>query len=285
MLTIKVEATSANICVGFDVLGLSLDIYNEFTFELKNEFSFKGFDKQYSNINNNLVYDAYKKVFDIVKAKTLPVEIGYKGDIPVSRGLGSSSSLIVAGVFAANYFLNNKFSKDELFQICASMEGHPDNVAPAIYGGLVASYKVSDTYKHVSYNVSKDLNFYVIIPPFKISTAEARKVLPKELSYSDINNNLSRIVNIPYAFENGDICMLKDLFNDKLHEPYRAKLIKGFDEIKAEALKNNSCLSISGSGSTMLLITKDNEILNKIDTLGYKVLKVNVGSGVKVGEW
>ena len=95
MFTIKVEATSANICVGFDVLGLSLDIYNEFTFELKNEFSFKGFDKQYSNINNNLVYDAYKKVFDKVNVKPLPVEIGYKGDIPVSRGLGSSSILIV----------------------------------------------------------------------------------------------------------------------------------------------------------------------------------------------
>lgn len=284
MLTIKVEATSANICVGFDVLGLSLDIYNEFTFELKNEFSFKGFDKQYSNINNNLVYDAYKKVFDKVNVKPLPVEIGYKGDIPVSRGLGSSSSLIVAGVFAANYFLNNKFSKDELFQICADMEGHPDNVAPAIYGGLVASYKANDIYKHICYDVSKDLSFYVIIPPFKISTHDARKVLPTELSYKDINNNLSRIVNIPYAFKNGDINLLKDLFNDKLHEPYRAKLIKGFDEIKAEALKNDSCLSISGSGSTMLLITKDKKAIEKINTLGYKVLAVNVGTGVKVGE-
>lgn len=146
MLRIRVEATSANVCVGFDVLGIALNLYNEFTFEKSDEFKFKGFLPEFSNIKNNMVYDSYIEVFKQLKKEPIPVTIGFNGDIPVSRGLGSSSSLIVAGVFAANEMLNRPLSKNECFDICARIEGHPDNVAPAIYGGLVASYKKDDSY-------------------------------------------------------------------------------------------------------------------------------------------
>ena len=95
MLQVKVPATSANLCVGFDVLGLALSLYNTFTFEKSNEFEFFGFDDEFNNINNNLVYDSYKYTFDKLGRELIPVRIGFKGDIPVSRGLGSSSSLIV----------------------------------------------------------------------------------------------------------------------------------------------------------------------------------------------
>ena len=138
--------------------------------------------------------------------------------------------LILAGVFAANIMLDNPLTKDECFNICARLEGHPDNVAPTVYGGLVASYKKDETYCPIKYEISDDLKFIVIIPKYKLSTHDARNVLPKELSYSDIVNNLSRIVNIPKAFREGNLELLKDLFNDKLHEPYRKKLIKEYDE-------------------------------------------------------
>lgn len=280
MFKVIVNATSANLSIGFDVLGLALDIKNEFGFSKSDSFNFVGFDKEFSNKENNLVYFSYKKVFDILNKKIIPVTISFKGEIPISRGLGSSSSLIVAGVFGANQILNNPLTKDELFNICAEIEGHPDNVAPAIYGSLVASYKKGNKYIPNIYNVSNKLKFAVIIPEYPISTNEARLVLPKELNYADIINNLSRIINIPKAFNDGDIKLLQDLFNDKLHEPYRGKLIKDFDEIKKIALENNSALSISGSGSTMLLITYDYKVLNLFKKFNYEIKEVDLGSGV-----
>ncbi len=284
MFRIKVNATSANLSVGFDVLGLALDISNEFTFEYASEFKFKGFEKKYQTVDNNLVYDSYIKVFEKLNKKPIPVEIGFKGDVPVSRGLGSSSTLIVAGVFGANKILGDVLSKDELFEICAEIEGHPDNVAPAIYGSMVASFKYEGKFIPNIYPVSKDLKFMVIIPPFKLSTAKAREVLPKSLSISDTVSNLSRIVNLPRAFETGDVAMLKKLFLDKIHEPYRGTLIEGYDRLR-EICKDLDCAcAISGSGSTMIVISKDYSNLDKFKELGYEIRKVSVGSGIEIWE-
>jgi len=282
MLRIKVEATSANLCVGFDTLGMALDVYNEFTFEKSEKFEFKGFLDKYSNIDNNLVYDSYVHLFKLKNKKPIPVRIGFKGDIPVSRGMGSSSSLIVAGVFAANYFLGNPYTKDELFTVCANIEGHPDNVAPAIYGNLVASFKYDNEYYKVVYNVSDKLKFSVIIPDNPVSTESARGVLPKKYDKADIVNNLSRIVNIPKAFEMGDIDLIKKLFIDKIHEPYRKKLIREYDDIKKIINKYDATMAISGSGSTMLIISKDYEFEKELSSYNYK--RVNVGLGVNISE-
>lgn len=282
MLKVKVEATSANVCVGFDVLGIALNLYNEFTFKEQEEFSFKGFLDEFSKKETNLVYESYKKVFDLRGEKPIPVEIGFKGDIPVSRGLGSSSSLIVAGIFAANYFLKNKYTKEELFDIAAMLEGHPDNVAPAIYGGLVASYKKGDKYYPNLYAINKDLRFTVVIPKNKVSTHDARGVLPKELPYSDIVWNMSRIINLPRAFSDGNITLLKDLFDDRLHEPYRKKLILEYENVKNVVDKYDCAFAISGSGSTMLIISKDLEFLDELKKLGLDIKTLEVGSGVKM---
>lgn len=284
MLKVKVEATSANVCVGFDVLGIALNLYNEFTFKEQEEFSFKGFLDEFSKKETNLVYESYKKVFDLRGEKPIPVEIGFKGDIPVSRGLGSSSSLIVAGIFAANYFLKNKYTKEELFDIAAMLEGHPDNVAPAIYGGLVASYKKGDKYYPNLYAINKDLRFTVVIPKNKVSTHDARGVLPKELPYSDIVWNMSRIINLPRAFSDGNITLLKDLFDDRLHEPYRKKLILEYENVKNVVDKYDCAFAISGSGSTMLIISKDLEFLDELKKLGLDIKTLEVGSGVKMGD-
>lgn len=284
MLKIEVEATSANICVGFDVLGLALDLKNTFTFTKASTTSFEGFKEEFSTKETNLVYEAYKLVFDKAKEDIVDVKIGYKGDIPLSRGLGSSSSLIVAGIFAANYFLNNKYTKDELFLFATELEGHPDNVAPAIYGGLVASYKNIDGYHPIKYETSSDLKFTVLIPPYEVSTKMARNVLPKSLEYKDIVWNLSRIVNIPYAFKNGDISLLKDLFNDKLHEPYRKELIKDYDKVY-HILKDKECaMAISGSGSCMLVVSKDLSFIKELENLDLKIKTLNVGVGVSLEE-
>lgn len=280
MLKVIVEATSANLCVGFDVLGLALDLKNTFTFKRSNEFSFLGFDKEFQTKENNLVYEAYKMVFDYANEKEVPVEISYSGDIPLSRGLGSSSSLIVAGMVGANYFLNNKFDKDTLFQLSTKLEGHPDNVAPAIYGGLVASYKKDGIYYPNLYEVSKDLKFTVLIPSYPVSTNEARKVLPKTLEYKDIVWNMSRIINIPRAFKDGNIKLLKDLFDDKMHEPYRKLLIKDYEPIKEILDKKDCAFCISGSGSCMLVVSKELDFIKDLSSFDVKIKTLSVGVGV-----
>ena len=282
MLRIKVEGTSANLCVGFDTLGMALNVYNEFTFEESSDFGFKGFLEKYANINNNLVYDSYIYLFKKQNKKPVPVVIGFSGDIPVSRGMGSSSSLIVAGVFAANYFLGNPYTKDELFSICANIEGHPDNVAPAIYGSLVASFKYEDNYYPNIYKVSDKLKFGVVIPSTPISTKKARGVMPKSYKREDIVNNLSRIVNLPKAFEEGNIDLIKMLFIDKIHEPYRKKLIKEYDELKNLLDGKDIAISISGSGSTILIISTNYDYEKLLE--GYNFKKVSVGSGVAISE-
>lgn len=284
MFLVKVNATSANVCVGFDVLGLALDLANEFTFEVSDEFAFKGFEQKYCNKESNLVYQAYIKYFEYIKIKPVKVEISFSGNIPVSRGLGSSSSLIVAGVFAANHIMNDMLSKDELFKICSMIEGHPDNVAPAIYGGLVASYKNENGYTQISYPVNEKLKFTAVIPSKMVSTNDARRVLPKSLSYKDVVHNLSRIVNLPKAFNDGDLSLLCDLFDDRLHEPYRAKLISCYNEVKNICLQNGCACAISGSGSTMLVISYSDDIKSKLKGIDAEVLPLNLGEGVQIRE-
>ena len=173
MLQIKVPATSANLCVGFDVLGLALSLYNTFTFEKSDDFEFTGFEEEFCCKENNMVYDSYKYTFEKASMPIVPVRIGFNGQIPVSRGLGSSSSLIVAGVFAANYFMQNKLKKQELFDITVELEGHPDNVAPCIYGGLC----IINNGELLKFNISNKWNFGIWLMNNRVSTNEARKIL------------------------------------------------------------------------------------------------------------
>ncbi len=290
MLQVKVAATSANVCVGFDVLGLALDLYNTFYFEKSDRFEFSGFKDEFSSEETNLVCQAYKFFFENIKEAPIPVRIGFGGDIPVSRGLGSSSSLIVAGIFAANKISGKNKTKRYCFDLCAKMEGHPDNVAPAIYGDLIASYKTDNGYKHEKYSINKDLKFITIIPSYELKTEDARKVLPKELDYKSINVNLSRIINLPRAFYSGNVEKLIDLFHDTLHEPYRGKLIKDYNDVKELANKYNLAFAISGSGSTMIAIynEKTNEekdianFKNGLEKLGLEYKELKVGKKVEI---
>lgn len=276
MLKIRVCATSANLSVGFDVLGLALDLKNEFSFKPANEFSFIGFEDQYCN-EKNLVYLGYCATFKKANKKPVPVQMGFSGNIPISRGLGSSSSLLVAGVFAANEYLNHHFNKEELFNICVELEGHPDNVAAAIYGGLVASYFDGKKYHGITYEVSPQLKFNVIVPPYEVSTVAARSVLPRKIEYDNIVYNLSRIIHIPLAFKTGDMKLLKVLFDDKLHEPYRENLVPDFRYYK-DNLKD-CAVALSGSGSSIFVIGNMNpSILKK----GHILYQLPIGSEIEI---
>lgn len=279
MIRIKVPATSANFCIGFDTLGVALSIYNEYSFD-KSDYDFlEGFENLYMN-ENNLVLTSYKKFFTEFNISYIPVKIKQiKQNIPNSRGLGSSAACIIAGILAANRISKSDFDKEILLSLACKIEGHPDNVAPCLLGGFVASI-VDERVNTIKYKVSSKLKFNVFIPDFKLSTEEARKVLPETYSRCDVVHNLSRMAFLSDALKNGNFETLKLILDDKIHEPYRTKLIPNAIDLKEEINKEDAILIISGSGSTMLSISLNDvratseyfkKIKVKIDNTGSKI--------------
>ncbi len=276
MKVVRTFSTSANIGPGFDCLGICFDLYNDYSFEVNDEYLLTGFDEKYLDPKRNLIIQSYEKVFNKLNKELIYIKLDQiVQNIPTSRGLGSSASCIVSGVMMANNVLGNILSKDEIFQIASEIEGHPDNVAPLIYGGFTCSFK-DEEYIKVELDINPTFNFMVCIPPFELSTALARSVLPKEISVKDAVFNMSHLVATIKALENGDMGLLKSGKQDLIHEPYRYKLIKDSDVVIDYANNNNAVCLISGAGSTLLLIS--NNKINKIDQLKdwrFEEVKVN----------
>lgn len=224
-----------------------------------------------------------KKTYEYANKEEIKAKIKLiKSDVPNTRGLGSSATCVVCGVMAANKLLGDILKKEDMLQIATYLEGFPDNVTPALYGGLTASY-ITDTniVKTIKYSIHKDLRFLACIPPLKISTKESRRRLPHELSYEDIVYNTSRLVNLPYAFLSGDLNLIKDILSDKMHEPYRIPQIHGAEIIKNFAKERNLPVFLSGSGSTMIIIFENDIDYKELEPLGWEYLILeedNVGA-------
>lgn len=276
MKIVRTFATTANLGPGFDAFGLCLDLYNDYIFEISNEYIIEGFDERFSSPANNLIIQSYEKVFEVLDEPIIPIKlVEVVQNIPTSRGLGSSASCILAGVLIANDILHNgnALSQDMIFQIASSIEGHPDNIAPLLFGGLTCSFK-NDKYYTIKSEVSNKFRFTLCIPPFELKTSDARRVLPKEVSMSDAVSNISHSVALFKALELGDMELLKNANIDKLHQDYRFPLIKGSEYFIEFAKNNNATCMISGAGPTILLIS--NKTLNiQYDGWEIKELKVN----------
>lgn len=255
---IIVPATSANLGPGFDCLGVSLDLYNHFFLKRteSEKYEFIGVKEEFQN-DNNLVIVAAKATYSYLKIKEIPFSLEIKEEVPVSRGLGSSATCIIAGIVGAMLIGKKKLTDEEIINIATSIEGHPDNVVPAYYGSLNASFVEGNNVYHTIYDVDEGLCFNLLVPPFEMSTKESREVLPKEISYKDMVYSMSRAISIPKAMEEGDFEKLYLLLNDKIHEPYRMPLINGSDDFIKFAKKNELPICLSGSGSTLLVISND----------------------------
>lgn len=259
MIKFKVPATSANIGSGFDCLGIAFSFYNEYKIEKSKKMLIDGCDPAFTT-KDNLFNIAFNKTMKKLNKKG-SYHVNYFPTIPASRGLGSSASVIVAGCKTANllYGSNKKLSDDEIFQIASEIEGHPDNVAPAIFGGLTASIKLENGhFYHKNFKVSKKLYFTVLIPDFKTSTEKARKLLPKQYKKEEVIQMIPHSILTVEALQNGDFNLMKNVCKDFVHEPYRKKMIKDYDAIKKAVEKNgDAVLLISGSGPTLLTISKN----------------------------
>ncbi|WP_125764158.1 homoserine kinase [Companilactobacillus hulinensis] len=267
MIRIKVPATSANIGVGFDALGLAVSFYGTVYFDTSDEkLEIVGCPKKYQN-DHNLIYLAFKRACKYIKKPVPNLKIIVNNDIPIARGLGSSAVCIVAGLKGASVWFENALSDEEILNIATKMEGHPDNVSPAIYGGMCASINDDGDIHVAQYEINKKLNFIAMIPNYPISTHAAREVLPDKMSYADAIYQIGHLGVLIKALELGDFKMIQSAIVDRMHEPYRKALIPDYDKIAKICKDNNSILYISGSGSTLMAISKEENIDNLFDNV------------------
>ena len=265
MVKVTVPASTANIGPGFDTLGLALNLYNEYIFEkIEKGLIIEGCPEIYNN-KDNLVYKSFEITAEKLGKKINGIKIRMNTNIPVSRGLGSSSSCIVGGVFGANALLYGGLSKEELFEIAVMIEGHPDNIAPCVYGGLTASMVEKEKPYTVQYSISDKLKFCALIPNFETSTKEARKILPKKVAFSDAVFNISRVSVLLKALETGDMNLISMALKDKLHQIYRSTLIHECDDVSEICIVDgSSAIFVSGSGPTLMNIITDDKFPEKI---------------------
>lgn len=276
---ISVPATSANLGPGFDALGLAVDLAN--TCEFKITETAEKFEK---NVKENLIYSSYKYAFDFYNEEAIPIEIDLCINIPLSRGLGSSAVCIVMGIMAAFSVMKRDFDKKEILKIATEVEGHPDNVSPAIFGGANVSILKDDVFME-KFEISNKFKFLAIIPEFELSTRDARQALPKEYIKEDAVFNISRVSMLILSLMSGNEENLKVALEDKIHEPYRYKLIPEIEKIE-KIIKDSNAIGhyLSGAGSTIMLILNsddeatESEIKEKLNCLSnsYRVMPLEI---------
>lgn len=262
MIRVTVPATSANVGAGFDALGLAVSLYNTVQFEQSDRLEILSADGSIIPRGpSNLVYRSVKTVFDQLDKPLPGLRITQTNAIPMARGLGSSSACIVAGILGANAMLGGPMTPRQMLTLATAIEGHPDNVAPAMLGGFVASaYDEGQVYS-VKKKISPDLAFAAFIPNFKLLTEKARAALPQQVAHKDAVYNLSRAALATAAFCDGEYELLRVATKDALHQQYRLPLVPGGEELFELAAELGAyAVYLSGAGPTILAVVhRENE--------------------------
>lgn len=293
LITFKIPATSANIGSGFDSVGLALNLYNEIhIYENDNskkiEFEIFGEGENEISKKDNMIYSAMKLVFKKLKSKP---NKGYIikciNRIPLSRGLGSSSAAIIGGLLCSNFILGNKLKiEKDILNMAVQIEGHPDNVAPAILGGIISGVvKKEEDFKYIKIKPPRNLKAIVSIPDFYLSTEIARNILPKEITRKDAIFNISRAALLTSALFSNRLDLLEIATEDKIHQDYRAKFIPNLNQLFKETKKAGAySVTISGAGSSILALAKDDKnIIEKVSKAMHSSFKKkNINSIIKV---
>ena len=263
---VTVPATSANIGVGYDCLGVALDYYLELIVSESENIEYLENGKKFSiPLEENYIYSTIKLIEEKYNKKVpnYKVEI-IKNEIPVSRGLGSSSSAIIAGILIADKFLGGILSEEDIAKLATEIEGHPDNVLPAIFGGMILATHDSENFYYSRIPFDDNVYFYVMIPDFELSTEKARAVLPKEYKVSDLISNASKLGLLIDSFHRKKYDDLRFLLDDKVHQPYRFSMINNSEDIFNYSEKHGALGEyISGAGPTLISLNyKDEEFFS-----------------------
>lgn len=259
MIKVRIPATSANIGSGFDSLGLAVGMYNYVYLRETEGLSILSRDGADIPLDEeNLVYKTVHSLYELCGKTLKGLEIEQISNIPSARGLGSSSACIIGGLVGANEMMSCPLSHDEIIDIAATMEGHPDNSTPALLGGLITAVLDNGKVYYVKQEVHTDLKFAAIIPDFELKTTLARQVLPEQLAHTDARFNLSRAALMAVSLYSGKYENLRVAADDRLHQPYRLELIPHAKQVMDMCYVNGAYASyISGAGSTIMSIVND----------------------------
>lgn len=264
MIRIQVPATSANLGSGFDSLGIALTLYNQVWMEESDAIDISCKDGvAVPTDENNLIFWAARRLYELCGRKLPGMKIIQLNNIPMARGLGSSSACIVAGIMGANRILGTPLGRQDLINLAAEIEGHPDNTTPAIEGGLAASAIEAGRVYSVSVPVSEKIRFALFIPPFELKTEMARSVLPQQYSRADAVYNLSRSALMAASLFSGRLENLRVAVQDKIHQPYRSGLIDHLDDVFRLSYELGSLGTyISGAGPTIIAMVPADQAEN-----------------------
>ena len=263
-VTIRVPATTANLGPGFDAFGCALKLYTDVTFEeTESGLEITGCPEEFTG-PDNLAYVSYCAVLASLSEEVKGVKIHIDAHIPVCRGLGSSAALLVAGAMGANVLRGNRLSTQGLLNITNAMEGHPDNLAPAFFGGLTASMVDNGLPVTVNFPLHPDWEFLALVPDFDMPTEKARALLPTQVSRADAIYNIAHGAMVLKALELGDERLLRNAMQDRLHQPHRRNMVADYDAIEGFARTAGAAFCLSGAGPTLLCITRDKGLKDKL---------------------
>lgn len=261
-VTIRVPGSTSNLGPGFDTLGIALRVYNRVRVTptaARGVVIVSPITDQARDGATRLVSEAARSFFRASGGKAFGFEIHLSGDVPIARGLGSSVTVRLGVVAALNELTGAGLSRQRLFEIVTSLEGHPDNAAPATFGAFTASAMIGREAKCVRLAVPSAFRFVTLIPDFEIETAAARKLVPVSFSKADAIHNLTRVSLITAAFAQGDVEALRGAFADKFHQPYRQALIPQLTRVIRAGERAGAVGGwLSGSGSTIICLTTAN---------------------------
>lgn len=264
----SVPATSANLGPGFDSFGIALKLYNKFEAELADEWvvEVEGEGEEYLlGDADNQVALAMRYVFEHAGCPAYAAHIWCTNRVPTGNGLGSSSTAIVGGALLARELLathdNITISDEELFQITAHLEGHSDNVAPALFGGFTVCWTDEQGAQYARFEPERGLAAVVVPSLGELSTAKSRELLPSDVSHKDAAFNVAHAGLLAAAMISGRIELLGEALKDRLHQPYRAAAISDLDQI-SDILRDAGChgVALSGAGPTVIgLVAADTD--------------------------
>ncbi len=300
-VTVKVPATTANLGPGFDCLGAALTLYNQFQFSRVCSSTLEeaadgvkirvtGLDAdRVTTDERNLVYQAFVKVYEKIGQVPPSVAIDIHLNVPLARGLGSSATAIVGGLVGANQLAGAPLSIEEVMLMAIAMEGHPDNVVPALIGGCRLAVSNDAAYYEASNWMICPVAWHseivpvLAIPDFELATETARKVLPANYSRADVIFNTSNFGLLLLALETGNGDWLRVAMRDRIHQPYRKTLIAGYDMVRQAAINSGAYgVVISGAGPTLLALTSPNYATEVATTIAATWDEQGVKAEVKV---
>ena len=270
MVEVRVPASSANIGPGYDSFGIALTLYNSIRVsETDSGLYIRNLNPEgYIPLNEkNLVYRAIIRAFDEVGHSARGLKISQKSDIPMTRGLGSSSACIVGGLVAGNIISGRKLTSQRIFELANELEGHPDNVAPALFGGFCISCNDDDKLYRQTIRVSNKIKFVAMVPKYYVVTRKSRGLIPDLISTKDAAYNLSHAAGIAVSFATGDYKNLSVYCKDRIHQQYRKTVVDDLEDIIEKSLSYGALGAyLSGSGPTVIAIINgdDNDFVNKI---------------------